>query len=468
MNQERYDIFLSYSREDIGRVRPLLQSLEDKGFSVFWDRNILPGETWEDYLENKLASSTCVVVVWSITSVESKWVRIEAGVARENDKYVPVNIDPVKLPLSFRDVQTADLVSWIPGSGHKQYSNLLSRLAQITGKALATDSQALSPADFQDLPESSSGQLTESKRPSMETEQGSAIESEVEEISLSMPVTANKDRKTGYGKKAWFLSGLGLVIIAVIGVGGYLWDWVGDLNIFPISLKKQIPQMVKIPRGSFWMGGDYSSDIIPVHKVTIDYEFYMSAYEITFDQYDAYVKATGAHRPDDNNWGRGKRPVINVNWNEAMSYAKWLSKEIGQRSCRLPTEAEWEYAARAGTTTSYFWGGNEGINRANCKGCGSRWGKKTVPVGQFEANSWGLYDMHGNVWEIVMDSWHRNYSGAPTDGSAWLEEGNEHVIRGGSWNNAPDLIRSVSRSNGFRNDSDTNIITGFRVVCLST
>jgi formylglycine-generating enzyme required for sulfatase activity len=142
--------------------------------------------------------------------------------------------------------------------------------------------------------------------------------------------------------------------------------------------------------------------------------------------------------------------VISVSWEDAVAYAEWLSQQTGKHY-RLPTEAEWEYTARAGTETAYWWGDEIGKNRANCNGCGSQWdGKQTAPVGSFKPNPWRLHDTAGNVYEWVQDCWHKNYAGAPEDGSkVWETEGsgdcNLRVIRGGSWNDWPRLVRSATR-----------------------
>ena len=175
--------------------------------------------------------------------------------------------------------------------------------------------------------------------------------------------------------------------------------------------------------------------------------FALSKYEVTFEEYDLFVAGTGGRRPSDNGWGRGHRPVIDVSWHDAADYAAWLSAETGKRY-RLPSEAEWEYAARAGTTTAYAWGNERDGNRANCNGCGSRWdSEQTAPVGSFRANAWGLHDMHGNVWEWVEDCWHDSYRGAPRNGSAWTSGGDcgRRVLRGGAWGNTPGYLRSAYR-----------------------
>ena len=219
------------------------------------------------------------------------------------------------------------------------------------------------------------------------------------------------------------------------------------------------PEMVVVPAGSFRMGGHH-----PVHQVKISAPFAVGVYEVTFAEWDACVAAGGCgrHRPDDKGWGRARQPVINVSWKDAQAYVAWLTRESGARY-RLLSEAEWEYVARAGSETAYSWGHEVGRNRANCRGCGSQWdGKRTAPVGSFGANAFGLYDVHGNVWEWVEDCWNGNYEGAPTDGTAWTK-GNcdTRVVRGGSWDDDPRYLRSAFRSGGPSGNRDINV--GFRV-----
>ena len=158
----------------------------------------------------------------------------------------------------------------------------------------------------------------------------------------------------------------------------------------------------------------------------IDYRFAVGVYEVTFDEWYACVDAggCGSYVPDipNDSWDRENRPVMNVSWEDAQSYVRWLSDRTG-KTYRLLSESEWEYVARAGTETAYSWGDSIGVNRANCNGCGSQWDdKQTAPVGSFAANAWGVHDMHGNVWEWVQDCWNSDYEGAPTDGSAWESE----------------------------------------------
>ncbi len=181
------------------------------------------------------------------------------------------------------------------------------------------------------------------------------------------------------------------------------------------------PEMVGIPAGSFRMGdlqgGGFDNEQ-PVHRVSVA-RFAMGKYEVTFAEYDKFAEATGRAKPNDQGWGRGNRPVINVSWDDATAYAAWLTQQTG-RQYRLPSEAEWEYAARAGTTTKYWWGNQWVSGKASCD---YQKYHKTTPVGSFDPNPFGLYDTVGNVWEWCADPWHKNYKNAPTDGSVWDKHG---------------------------------------------
>jgi len=227
------------------------------------------------------------------------------------------------------------------------------------------------------------------------------------------------------------------------------------------------PETVVLPPGEFMMGSpatekDRNHDEGPQRKVTIASPFLVSKFEVTFAEWDACYDAGGcSFQPSDQGWGRAKRPVINVSWNDIQQYIKWLSTKTGM-PYRLLTEAEWEYAARAGTTTRYSWGDEPGEGNANCHGCGSQWdNKQTAPVGSFKPNDFGLYDMHGNVWEWVQDC-HGKYTDAPNNGSAAPQTDNcLRVLRGGSWDNGTRDMRAAYR---LRLDPDSRSGDfGFRV-----
>jgi len=231
------------------------------------------------------------------------------------------------------------------------------------------------------------------------------------------------------------------------------------------------PRMVVIPAGEFTMGSPASEQGAETqHRVTIATPFAVGKFEITFDEWGACVKdgGCGGYRPQDQSWGRGTRPVIDISFEKAKAYVNWLSRKTG-KPYRLLSEAEWEYAARAGTTTAYSTGTSLSPRAANFDGSEDGSGpsevnrKKTMPVGSFPANGFGLHDMHGNASEWVEDCWHDDYTAqAPTDGSAWVEGNcNGRVMRGGSWEDSPVELRSAARLGEFKDQS--SYTDGFRV-----
>ncbi len=236
-----------------------------------------------------------------------------------------------------------------------------------------------------------------------------------------------------------------------------------------------LPTMVVIPAGSFMMGSPSSEprrdgDEGPQQWIRIRDAFALSQYEVTFRQWDACVSDGGcSHRPDDEGWGRGNRPVINVSWDDIQEYIAWINDRT-DGGYSLPSEAQWEYAARAGTTTPFWTGQRISTEQANFDGDytynGSREGtyrRRTVPVGSFEANPWGLYDVHGNVWEWTQDCWVGNLAGHASDGRANLDgDCSVRVLRGGSWSNEPKNLRSANRG---RNTTTKRLINnGFRLL----
>ncbi len=227
----------------------------------------------------------------------------------------------------------------------------------------------------------------------------------------------------------------------------------------------QGPVMVELPAGSYEMGSSGNSlnfDEGPRHQVSLS-AFSVSKFEVTFAEYDRFARASGRRLPYDESWGRGDRPVINVSWEDARAYARWLSEQTGN-TYRLPTEAEWEYVARAGVDTKFWWNGGGDTPHANCFNCGSEWdSKRTAPVGSFGANDFGLHDVTGNVQEWTADCYHGSYHGAPADGSAWqFPECVMRVVRGGAYTSPLDSLRSAKRS---QYDQDTRLDNiGFRVV----
>lgn len=228
------------------------------------------------------------------------------------------------------------------------------------------------------------------------------------------------------------------------------------------------PEMVVLPMGEFVMGspeGEASrkKQEGPQRKVVLPQPLAAGKFNVTFDQWDGCVAYGGCtyRQGMDAGWGRGNRPVINVSWDDAKQYVSWLARLTG-KPYRLLSESEWEYAARAGTTTVYPWGDEIGHDQANCVGCGSQWDKQTTLVGSFKPNAWGLYEMHGNVWQWVEDCYEDNYNGAPTDGSAVSpKDCSARVLRGGSWKDGPGYLLSASRGQNVAGMRSNSI--GFRV-----
>ena len=235
------------------------------------------------------------------------------------------------------------------------------------------------------------------------------------------------------------------------------------------------PELVVVPSGTFEMGSPShetgrEEDEGPVHRVKIGKRFAVGMYEVTFDEWDACAGGggCGGYRSDDEGLGRGRLPVINVDWDDAQSYVAWLSRQTG-KEYRLPSESEWEYVARAGTTTPFHTGVTISTDQANYdggyvygSGRSGRFRQRTTPAGSFPANGFGLHDVHGNVWEWVEDCWNESYEGVPDDGSAWLTGKCSHrVLRGGSWGDPPWIVRSAFR---YRETTALRInLVGFRV-----
>ena len=240
------------------------------------------------------------------------------------------------------------------------------------------------------------------------------------------------------------------------------------------------PEIVAIPPGTFLMGSpideeDRKNNEGPQHEVRIEQPFAIGKHTVTFAEWDAAV-AAGAklEKPGDQGWGRSDRPVINVSWEDVQAYLDWLNEKAGLagklEAWRLPSEAEWEYTCRAGTTTPFSFGETISTEQANYNGNHiygvgkkGRYLRKSAPVGDYPPNAFGLHQMHGNVWEWCADPWHDTYDSAPTDGSVWKEGGDasRRVLRGGSWDSIPNWLRSALRN--WFNTSSRNVSIGFRL-----
>lgn len=395
------DIFIGYSRDDSAIAERLSQRLREEGWQVFIDRQTLVGRKWHKEIERELHTARAVVVLWSATSRDSDFVLEEAEYAKRKDILFPAFIERVECPYGFGRIQTADLVEWNRQMEHAGLVQLLASLRVHLNDA--------------NVP------LPDSKEPAKPAQ---PIQSLVQ--SLQTPSQTFRDKLKSGGKG---------------------------------------PLLSVIPAGRFLMGSPDSETNRfdhegPHHEVIIAQPFALGVYAVTFAEYDRFCEMTDRRTPGGNDWGRENHPVINVSWRNAQAYCDWLSEQTGQLY-RLPSEAEWEYACRAGTQTPFHTGETINLDQANF---GNKH-KKTLPVGSFAPNAFGLYDMHGNVWEWMQDCWHYNYDHAPDDGSAWQDENGgdcgRRVVRGGSWDIKPQLLRSDLR---FRLFTDlTHDYLGFRI-----
>lgn len=228
--------------------------------------------------------------------------------------------------------------------------------------------------------------------------------------------------------------------------------------------------MVVVPCGRFLMGSPPEELERRANERQHEVEvapFALGKHAVTFEEYDRFVIAIDCKKPSDRSWGRGRRPAINITWFDAMAYAEWLSRQTGQ-TYRLPTEAEWEYACRAGTTTPFSFGTTISTEQANYdgnyvygKGQQGVYRQKTVEVGQFPANAWGLHDLHGNVWEWIGSEYDEGYGGAESRTVGDPNSDARRVVRGGGWLGRPEVVRSASRDWGAPDGA--NIFLGFRL-----
>jgi len=266
------------------------------------------------------------------------------------------------------------------------------------------------------------------------------------------------------GRLAWTAIATAALLLSFVAAGfsGAAWAQEEGLPGELIRDCQDCPELVIVPAGEFDMGSNVKLTEQPIHHVKIRKKFAVGRRLVTFAEWDRCVASGGCKfNPPDQGWGRGERPVIDVSWDDAKEFTAWLSKVTG-KPYRLPTEAEWEYAARGGSTTTYWWGKDVGSGHAQCVECGGNEGGKTVAVGSFRPNAFGLYDTSGNAAEWVEDCWNPAYRDAPTDGSAWTSgDCSLRVLRGGSFGDKATAVRSAAR---FRYDEDVRYYAnGFRV-----
>ncbi|OQX12334.1 MAG: hypothetical protein BWK73_15255 [Thiothrix lacustris] len=435
-----HDIFLSYSTKDRARLQPLFHTLAQQGWSVFWDhQSIHTGENWHRKIEEAINNSRCVVVVWSKHSIQSEWVLEEASRGKSRNVLLPIRIDAIEPPFGFGMRQAGDFTGWNGKGDHPAFIELAAQIYGLLGRG----SQPPPPPPKSRMGVVLAGMAAVAVGAGVYWQQNDGVGGK-DSTAIARLVAPVAEPPIVSSPVATPPTPASAVVLPATP------PQPPEPKTLPFE-----PEMVAILAGKFTMGcdgkrddveGGCSDDEKPAHQVTLK-AFQMGKYEVTFDQWDACEKAKACPHAEDQGWGRGNRPVINVSWDDiTQKYIPWLNQETG-KTYRLPTEAEWEYAARGGTDTAYPWGNAIGKGNANCdnSSCGDKF-EYTAPVGSFAANGYGLNDMNGNVWEWLQDSWHGDYKGAPVDGSAWESGGSaSRVLRGGSWDNDAQGVRSANR-----------------------
>lgn len=490
-----YDIFLSYSTQDRQRLQPLFHALEKRGWSVFWDhRTIDIGDHWSKKINHAIRTSKCVLVVWSENSIESEWVLEEANIGKQREVLLPIRIDEVILPVGFTMRQTGNFVGWVGDLQHSEFIRLVEKIAELL-------------ASHQDLE-----QAARKQREGVVAEEAASRIAEVKQAQPLLDSPTLDGVSPPFWKKHSFQ--LGSVAVAVVAAVVYMQQLASVPPPAEPAVSAQAavsrvkppepealpfePEMIDILAAgskpvSFTMGCKQGRDDVeggcdgnekPEHKVTLTQPYKLAKTEVTVAQFRAFVEAKGYKTTAEkqgscwsldakgdwdevkgNSWRKlgfkqgDDHPVACVSWEDANAYVAWLSKET-EKSYRLPTEAEWEYAARGGQEGAYPWGQSIGKNNANCSGdlCGDKF-EYTSPVGSFAANPFGLHDMHGNVWEWVSDRYGA-YAAEPQQDPQGADKGASRVLRGGSWSLDARYARSAYRSS--YTPDDRFIRMGFR------
>ncbi len=500
------DIFVSYCHKDEERVRPIVEELEKRGWSVFWDMHIPAAQTWHNYIGNALNTSRCVVVVWSRDSIISESVIEEAVIAKKRGVLVPLRLDDIELPLGFSLIQSPNISDWKNRSAHPVFQQLVAAIESTIISTTSSVAAAPSPPKPQVDSARSAAQISGYRAP------GPKLERQLQASGYKTLLSRRAKQQAMIAVAA-----LMVVILAIMVVMSYKRTSLPPQWAAPVGFVDVLPNVVLIRGGEFTMGSpesevgrdaarsvyknlgiDYSET---QHKVKLS-DFYMSKYAVTVAEFRKFVEATGYHTDAETagssflwngkgweekagvNWRYGvsgsvrpaiedNHPVLHVSWNDAVAYCEWMTKQTG-KTCRLPTEAEREYACRAGTTTPFNTGENLTTDQANYDGnypyANNPKGQdrsNTVPVNSFAPNAWGLYTMHGNVWEWCSD-WFggRYYDECKAKGvvqnPVGVETGSRRVLRGGSWSSLAGDCRSAYRNRGTPGSRNSNV--GFRLV----
>ncbi|MEO1660593.1 MAG: SUMF1/EgtB/PvdO family nonheme iron enzyme [Pseudomonadota bacterium] len=488
-------IFLSYSRADRPIAQTVAEALEAEGFTVWWDKILRAGQTYDEVTESMLRDSSVVVVLWSHTSVKSKWVRAEATLGQRNAVVVPAMIEDAERPIMFELTQSANLIGWTGDRSDSNWQDLVADIKRVIDPADASASTAatISPptsdatientfwTSIQDTSDPAEleaylkrypdGHFSELARNRLNGLMSAAAPvvaaaalSEPSPKPVASPPAPEQVKKSG--SKAPLLI-VALLALGAVGYGAMQFLPSDDQELEPIEqvdapppppLCDICPDMTEIPAGSFSIGSpDTEPGRIgnegPQKRVSIA-AFEMSTTEITVGEWAACV----ADGVCPTKRGGDTLPVGSVSWDEANTYTSWLSAKTN-RSYRLPSEAEWEYAARANTESAYWWGDRFSDGQSVTG--------QAAPADAGPINPFGLIGMLGNVREWTQDCYVNNYSKLPTDGSAMRSASCDlRSIRGGSFKHGASEHRAANRARQAASTKDPAV--GFRVVVPET
>ena len=536
------DVFISYKREERGRCERIHEKLTALDLDVWFDVRLTAGKNFDREIEAAVKSAKAVVVLWSPASVESDWVREEAGVGKARGVLAAIRIAPCDLPFGFGSTHVEDIYEEEFADDHPAWLKILDRIGDLVGRSTLPDysrgapqtrppqpvsgpqagwaeiEESFDPRDYADFLEvyPRSEQAFEARRRKRKLEDWAGIDqTDPAAVSaflqsgafavLQALVQATADDLAGAAERSRLLS-VPAVALASEARAAAVSKRAVIARSFGINLPGVSnwprPVMVAIPPGRFKMGSPdteerqelYDGEEEPQHDVQIEHVFALGRGAVTRDAFAVFIADTNYDMGPSafvligDKWqdtpGRGwhdpgfaqggDHPVTCIRWPDAQAFIAWLNARLDLTdqpdAYRLPSEAEWEYACRAGTQTPFSFGATITTDQANFNGMvgyGDRrpsmvWHRATTPVGQFAANAFGLYDMHGDTWDWCEDVWNPTYDGAPGDGAVWRTgDASMRVLRGGSWYYSPQHCRSAMRFRSFLRYRGIN--TGFRL-----
>ncbi len=493
-------LFVSHVSEDRAAAMEIVEELERRGVRCWIaPRDVRPGRPFDDEIADAIDGCRAMLLIFSEHCNASEYIRREVTVAGESQKVViPFRIENAQPKHGLR-VRLSDL-HWLDGFASRELAidELVKTFPEKRIETKGASDEA--PREREPPPIASSAAGREQRRreagAAREATEDDRVGSQAQAQRRADEADAHRPPRRQELRRAWppsrtavlaaSLIGLALITATVVWLVHAPATGVPPTAVAPAptavaptkmavtalspererALKPMdqfkecddCPEMVVVPAGSFMMGSATSepgrtTEEGPQHTVTLTRNFAVGRFELTFAEWDACVADGGCrgYKPDSQGWGRGRRPAINVSWDDAKAYVAWLTKATG-KSYRLLSEAEREYVTRAGTTTPFWWGNSISTAQANYSGTPYEAGAKgeyrgrTVAVDSFEPNAWGLFQVHGNIYDWTEDCGHENYQGAPGDGSAWLTgDCTSRVIRGGSWDYDAAYLRSASR-----------------------